>query len=153
MIFCRGPKLNNFLRDFLSSNFSTSLRSGEKTRCVNVKFAFLMDNVEPVRNTSNFAEPFLVCLDPIINSFNNDGKRIQYRFDYLTIEGSNLLDVATIEDYSVTIGSYPCRITSISDKQIVCQPMNHSLEILSRRKRSLLDLNSIENDPTTVRVN
>ena len=111
-----------------------------------------MDNVERVRNTSTFHETFQFCPDPDIYPFNNDGKRIQYRYDYLTIEGSNLLDVATINDYSITIGSYPCNITSISDKQIVCQPTNGTIEKLVRKKRISLDLHRNDNEEAIVRV-
>ena len=111
-----------------------------------------MDDVEHVRNPLNYNQLFLLCPDPIIYPFNNDGKRVQYRYDYLTIEGMNLLDVATINDYSITIGSYPCNITSISDKQIVCQPTNRTIEKLSRKKRILLDLNMKDNDQAIVRV-
>jgi hypothetical protein len=111
-----------------------------------------MDDVEYVRNISAYHEIFLLCPDPIIYPFNNDGKRIQYRYDYLTIEGLNLLDVATMNDYLITIGSYPCNITSISDKQIVCQPTNRTIEKLIRKKRSLLDVNSKENEQAIVRV-
>jgi hypothetical protein len=111
-----------------------------------------MDDVEYVRNTSTYHRRFILCPDPIIYPFNNDGKRIQYRYDYLTIEGTNLLDVATINDYSITIGSYPCNITSISDKQIVCQPTNRTIEKLSRKKRILLDIHTNDNDQAIVRV-
>lgn len=111
-----------------------------------------MDDVEHVRNTSTYHETFLLCPDPEIFPFDNDGKRIQYRYDYLTIEGSNLLDVATIDDYFITIGSYPCNITSIADKQIVCQPTNRTIEQLSRRKRFSLDLQMRDYDHAIVRV-
>ena len=111
-----------------------------------------MDDVEHVRNTSSYHQLFLLCPDPIIYPFNNDGKRVQYRYDYLTIEGMNLLDVATINDYSITIGSYPCNITSISDKQIVCQPTNRTIEKLSRKKRISLDLTMKDHDQAIVRV-
>lgn len=127
-------------------------RSFDKNPCLEFKFGFLMDDVEYVRNTSTYHETFLLCSDPIIYPFNNDGKRIQYRYDYLTIEGLYLLDVATIYDYLITIGSYPCNITSISDKQIVCQPTNYTIEKLIRKKRILLDMNMKNNDQAIVRV-
>jgi len=129
-----------------------NLRSFDKNHCLEFQFGFLMDDVEYVRNTSTYHETFLLCPDPIIYPFNNDGKRIQYRYDYLTIEGSNLLDVATINDYLITIGSYPCNITSISDKQIVCQPTNRTIEKLIRKKRILLDINTKDNEQAIVRV-
>jgi hypothetical protein len=111
-----------------------------------------MDDVEHVRNISTYQKSFLLCPDPDIYPFDNDGKRIQYRYDYLTIEGSNLLDVATVHDYLITIGSYPCNITSISDKQIVCQPTNRTIERLIRKKRRLLDLRSNDYEQPIVRV-
>ncbi len=124
-------------------------RSFEKNHCQDFKFGFIMDDVEYVRNTSTYHETFLLCPDPIIYPFNNDGKRIQYRYDYLTIEGINLLDVATIYDYLITIGSYPCNISSISDQQIVCQPTNRTIEKLSRKKR---DIHTNDNEQAIVRV-
>jgi hypothetical protein len=127
-------------------------RSFDKNHCLEFKFGFIMDDVEYVRNTSTYHETFLLCPDPIIYPFNNDGKRIQYRYDYLTIEGTNLLDVATINDYFITIGSYPCNITSISDKQIVCQPTNRTIEKLIRKKRMLLDIHTKDNEQAIVRV-
>ncbi|CAF1076683.1 unnamed protein product [Rotaria sp. Silwood1] len=127
-------------------------RSHDKNHCFEFKFGFFMDDVEYVRNTSTYYETFLLCPDPIIYPFNNDGKRIQYRYDYLTIEGLNLLDVATINDYIITIGSYPCNITSISDQQIVCQPTNRTIEKLIRKKRILLDINTKYNEQAIVRV-
>lgn len=129
-----------------------SRSNDHRNHCVELKFGFYMDGVERLRNTSNYHETFLLCPDPIIYPFDNDGKRIQYRYDYLTVEGSNLLDVAAVHDYFITIGSYPCNITSISDKQIVCQPTNRTVERLSRRKRLLLDLNSRDQDQPIVRV-
>jgi len=111
-----------------------------------------MDDVESLRNTSTYSQTFQLCPDPIIFPFNNNGRRIQYRYDYLTIEGMNLLDVATINDYSIAIGSYPCNITSISDKQIVCQPTNHTIEKFSRKKRTLLQMSSGDHDQAIVRV-
>jgi hypothetical protein len=125
-------------------------RSTNKYSCLEFQFGFFMDDVEFVSNTSTYHETFLLCPDPDIYPFNNDGKRIQYRYDYLTIEGSNLLAVATINDYSITIGSYPCNITSISDKQIVCQPTNRTIEKLIRKKRILLDMK--DNEQAIVRV-
>ena len=129
-----------------------SPQSFSNNHCLEFKFGFFMDDVEFVRNTSNYREVFLLCPDPIIYSFNNDGRRIQYRYDYLTIEGSNLLDVATINDYSITIGSFPCNITSISDKQIVCQPTNQTIEKLIRKKRLLLNINTKDSEQAIVRV-
>ncbi|CAF1616037.1 unnamed protein product, partial [Adineta ricciae] len=127
-------------------------QSFSNNHCLEFKFGFFMDNVDLVRNISNYREVFLLCPDPIIHSFNNDGRRIQYRYDYLTIEGSNLLDVATINDYSITIGSFPCNITSISDKQIVCQPTNQTIEKLIRKKRLLLNINTKDSEQAIVRV-
>ena len=127
-------------------------RTNLKHSCLQFKFGFYMDDVEHVRNTSTYHETFLLCPDPEIYPFDNDGKRIQYRYDYLTIEGSNLLDVATMDDYFITIGSYPCNITSISDKQIVCQPTNRTIEQLSRRKRFSLDPQMRDYDQAIVRV-
>ncbi|CAF1302859.1 unnamed protein product [Adineta steineri] len=124
----------------------------DKNHCLEFKFGFFMDDVEHVRNISTYHEVFLLCPDPIIYPFNNDGKRIQYRYDYLTIEGSNLLDVATINDYFITIGSFPCNITSISDKQIVCQPTNRTIEKLIRKKRILLNMDMKDNEQAIVRV-
>lgn len=157
-MLCYGPSFQWIDKDI--TNPSTSLsyphqinsRSYEKNSCLELKFGFYMDDVEFVRNTSTYHETFLLCQDPIIYPFNNDGKRIQYRYDYLTIEGLYLLDVATINDYFITIGSYPCNITSISDKQIVCQPTNFTIEKLIRKKRLLLDINSKDNDQAIVRV-
>lgn len=136
----------------LPITYPINARSSERNHCLEFQFGFLMDDVEHVRNTSNYHQLFLLCPDPIIYPFNNDGKRVQYRYDYLTIEGMNLLDVATINDYSITIGSYPCNITSISDKQIVCQPTNRTIEKLSRKKRILLDLTMKDHDQAIVRV-
>ena len=127
-------------------------RSTDVHRCIEFKFGFIMDEVEQVRNTSNFHESFRLCPDPLIYPFDDNGKRVQYRYDYLTIEGEHLLEVATINDYSIMIGSYPCNITSISDKQIVCQPTNGTIEKLSRRKRNSQNLHSDEYDPSLVRV-
>ena len=130
-----------------------NLRSFDRSPCVEFKFGFLMDDVKYVRNTSTFFETFSLCPDPVIYPFNNNGKRIQYRYDYLTIEGSNLLDVATKNDYLITIGSHPCHITSISDQQIVCQPTNYTIEKLIRKKRSLLNVNTMmDNQQAIVRV-
>lgn len=129
-----------------------SPQSFTKNHCLEFKFGFFMDDVELVRNVSAHRETFLLCPDPIIYPFQNDGKRIQYRYDYLTIEGSNLLDVATINDYSITIGSFPCNITSISEKQIVCQPTNRTIEKLIRKKRALLSMSAKDNDQAIVRV-
>ncbi|CAM4743164.1 unnamed protein product [Rotaria magnacalcarata] len=127
-------------------------RSTDKNHCFELKFGFFMDDVEHVRNTSTYVETFFICPDPILHPFNDDGQRIQYRHDYLSIEGSNLLDVATINDYSITIGSYPCIITSISDQQIVCQPTNRTIEKLIRKKRILLDIHTKYNEQAIVRV-
>ncbi|CAF1159331.1 unnamed protein product [Rotaria sordida] len=127
-------------------------RSYDKNHCFEFKFGFFMDDVEYVRNTSTYYETFLLCPDPIIYPFSNDGKRMQYRYDYLTIEGLNLLDVATINDYFITIGSFPCNITSISDQQIVCQPTNRTIEKLIRKKRVLVDINTKYNEQAIVRV-
>jgi hypothetical protein len=127
-------------------------RSLDKNHCLEFKFGFFMDDVGYVRNTSTYNEIFFICPDPIIYPFSNNGKRIQYRYDYLTIEGLNLLDVATINDYFITIDSYPCNITSISDKQIVCQPTNRTIEKLIRKKRMLLDIHTKDNEQAIVRV-
>jgi hypothetical protein len=150
-----NPPTIPFTTATISSPVLTHLinsRSFDKNPCLEYKFGFIMDDVEYVRNTSTYHETFLICPDPILYPFNNDGKRIQYRYDYLTIEGINLLDVATINDYFITIGSYPCNITSISDKQIVCQPTNHTIEKLIRKKRILLDINTKDNEQPIVRV-
>lgn len=149
----RSPTTNTTSTTASSATHVLDARSNDnRNHCLELKFGFYMDDVERVRNTSNYHETFLLCPDPIIFPFDNDGKRIQYRYDYLTIEGSNLLDVATVHDYFITIGSYPCNITSISDKQIVCQPTNRTIERLSRRKRLLLDSNSRDQDQPIVRV-
>jgi hypothetical protein len=154
-MLCFGPSFK-WLQDETLLPTTTSIPStttiSDKNHCSEFKFGFIMDNVEYVRNISTYHEIFLLCPDPIIYPFNNNGKRIQYRYDYLTIEGLNLLDVATINDYLITIGSYPCNITSISDKQIVCQPTNRTIEKLIRKKRSLLDMSSKDNEQAIVRV-
>ena len=151
-MLCFGPSFKWIQNETLLPNTTTSTSTTTSITTLSIhdhsikiivsefQFGFIMDDVEYVRNTSTYHEIFLLCPDPIIYPFNNDGKRIQYRYDYLTIEGSNLLDVATINDYLITIGSYPCNITSISDKQIVCQPTNRTIEKLSRKKRILLIL-------------
>ena len=167
-MLCFGPSLKWFDNETISTNqtflsvtlpsivSSTSmlknLQKYDQTHCIEFQFGFFMDNVEDVRNTSTYYEKFLLCPDPIIYPFNNNGQRVQYRYDYLTIEGANLLDIATINDYLITIGSYPCNITSISDQQIVCQPTNRTIEKLIRKKRSLLNMNTLDNEQAIVRV-
>jgi hypothetical protein len=169
-MFCFGPSFKWIENETMlttttlsSINSTTTISSStitpilnshllNKNHCLEFKFGFFMDDVDYVRNTSTYHETFLLCPDPIIYPFHNDGKRIQYRYDYLTIEGSNLLDVATINDYLITIGSYPCSITSISDQQIVCQPTNHTIEKLIRKKRVLLNMNTKDSEQAIVRV-
>ncbi|UJR28522.1 hypothetical protein I4U23_009760 [Adineta vaga] len=163
-LLCFGPSfgwLGNETNPTISSSVDSTTstipsllnpQSFSYNHCLEFKFGFFMDDVELVRNISTYREIFLLCPDPIIYPFNNDGKRIQYRYDYLTIEGSNLLDVATIHDYSITIGSFPCNITSISDKQIVCQPTNRTIEKLIRKKRMILNINTKDNEQAIVRV-
>lgn len=136
----------------MTTTHDLHLRSSDRDTCFEFKFGFFMDDVEHVRNISTYLETFVICPDPIIYPFNNEGRRIQYRYDYLTIEGSNLLDVATINDYLITIGSYPCIITSISDQQIVCQPTNRTMEKSIRKKRILLDIQKKYNEQAIVRV-
>ncbi|CAF1436037.1 unnamed protein product, partial [Didymodactylos carnosus] len=127
------------------TELSSKKRALKDVDCVEFKFGFIMDDVEAVRNTSTFSEPFFLCPDPQIYPFSNDGIKIQYQYEYLTIDGSNLLNGLIVEDYQITVGNFLCNVTSVSEKQIVCLPPNRTM--LKIRKRS-----NSKNEQATVTV-
>ncbi|CAF4154537.1 unnamed protein product, partial [Didymodactylos carnosus] len=97
VMLCYSPALNLSIFNLLSSSISSttiqtttssivtrfnSERMQRDIQCIEFKFGFIMDDVEKVRNTSTFLETFLLCPDPEIYPFSNNGIRIQYQYEY-----------------------------------------------------------------------
>ncbi|KAL1130244.1 hypothetical protein AAG570_013182 [Ranatra chinensis] len=89
-----------------------------------LKFGFIMDNVQAVRDLEkhfkNLRSQLLYVDDPKFFEFPNDVKL--YKGDTLVIEGENLNYACDESDVNVTIGTAGCNVTSLAMTQLVCTP-------------------------------
>ncbi|XP_076249106.1 plexin B [Calliopsis andreniformis] len=89
-----------------------------------LKIAFIMDNVESVRDLEkhfqNLRNRLLYVEDPKFLAFPRNIKL--YKGDTLVIEGENLIYASDESDVNVTVGTMPCNVTSLALTQLVCIP-------------------------------
>ncbi|KAG7207100.1 hypothetical protein KM043_000977 [Ampulex compressa] len=91
---------------------------------LSLKIAFIMDNVESVRDLKKHFQSFrnwlLYVEDPNFFPFPRNVKL--YKGDTLVIEGENLNYASDESDVNVTVGTMPCNVTSLALTQLVCTP-------------------------------
>ncbi|KAH0546188.1 plexin-B [Cotesia glomerata] len=97
---------------------------GTKDTQLSLKIAFVMDNVESVRDLEkhfqNLRHRLLYVEDPKFFSFPHMVKL--YKGDTLVIEGENLNYASDETDVNVTVGTAVCNVTSLAHTQLVCTP-------------------------------
>ncbi|XP_034935883.1 plexin-B [Chelonus insularis] len=97
---------------------------GTKDTQLPLKIAFVMDNVESVRDLEkhfqNLRHHLLYMEDPKFFSFPHMVKL--YKGDTLVIEGENLNYASDESDVNVTVGTALCNVTSLAYTQLVCTP-------------------------------
>ncbi|GFO06432.1 LIM domain-binding protein 3-like [Plakobranchus ocellatus] len=89
-----------------------------------VELAFLMDDVQSVKNLSglpNLNNRLKYFPNPQVPNFTESGGVKVLKGDALIIEGSNLNLAAEQSEVSVMIGESPCNVTTFSQSQIVCK--------------------------------
>ncbi|XP_047364074.1 plexin-B [Vespa velutina] len=105
-----------------SHTISHSIRLKESQ--LSFKIAFIMDNVEIVRDLEKHFQSLrnrlLYVEDPKFFPFPRNVKL--YKGDTLVIEGENLNYASDESDVNVTVGMMPCNVTSLALSQLVCTP-------------------------------
>ncbi|XP_012278173.1 plexin-B isoform X2 [Orussus abietinus] len=100
------------------------LKNGGKESQLSLKIAFLMDDVESVRDLEkhfqNLRNRLLYVEDPKFFPFPRNVKL--YKGDTLVIEGEHLTYASDESDVNVTVGTMPCNVTSLALTQLVCTP-------------------------------
>ncbi|XP_063990960.1 plexin-B [Diachasmimorpha longicaudata] len=103
----------------------SSLRTGNSDNEVALKIAFVMDNVESVRDLEKHFQNSIknrlsYVEDPKFFAFPQMIKN--YKGDTLVIEGENLNYASDETDVNVTVGTALCNVTSLAHAQLVCTP-------------------------------
>ncbi|CAL1537486.1 unnamed protein product [Lymnaea stagnalis] len=120
---CPTPPLVDFLKNIIRSK-----RNDQTERKVPpvqiVQLGFIMDGVTSVKNLStvqNLDYRLKYFPNPRVYNF-TEPNGIQFlKGDALIIEGSDLDIAAEKSEVTVTIGNYPCNVTTFSRSQIVCK--------------------------------
>ncbi|XP_018362597.1 PREDICTED: plexin-B [Trachymyrmex cornetzi] len=104
----------------LGTSSPHSLRLKESQ--LSLKIAFIMDNVESVKDLEkqSLRNRLLYVEDPTFFPFPRNVKL--YKGDTLVIEGENLNYASDESDVNVTVGIMPCNVTSLALTQLVCTP-------------------------------
>lgn len=149
-MLCPSPTINGDLQTLAAklshqSDWSRDLLRGGNTSTLHhipdqiyLQIGFLMDDTISVLELDTYYphldSNILYVADPVIYSLNNGhGKSVPvgqsgnsilpFKSDILVIEGENLSVLPLADnEMNVTIGTHRCNLTSISMRQIVCQP-------------------------------
>jgi len=121
MLKCPSPSVKDLLQNV---NINEAFDNFNLDQIV-FPIGFEMDGVESVQNLKeNFpsVNRFInYTPDPTFTYFKNNGIK-QYKGESLVIEGANLRSAASESEIKVTIGTYPCNVTSLTMNQLICSP-------------------------------
>ncbi|KAF7989546.1 hypothetical protein HCN44_008220 [Aphidius gifuensis] len=108
----------------INNNNNNVNLNGPKESQLSLKIAFVMDNVDSVRDIEKYFQNIRNHLsyvdDPKFFSFPQMLKL--YKGDTLVIEGENLNTASDETDVIVTVGTSYCNVTSLAHTQLVCTP-------------------------------